>query len=55
MTLERGTLQVLSRELKLAQDGVEQIEAFTSRFSGFDLADGYEVARLVHEQRLPGG
>ncbi len=43
------------RELKLAQDGVEQIEAFTSRFPGFDLADGYEVARLVHEQRLQEG
>jgi 2-keto-4-pentenoate hydratase len=55
MTMESGTLQVLSRELKIAQDGVEQIEPFTSRFSGFDLADGYEVARLVHEQRLQEG
>jgi 2-keto-4-pentenoate hydratase len=55
MTLEHGTLQVLARELKTAQDGVEQIEPFTSRFAGFDLADGYEVARLVHELRIREG
>ena len=55
MTLGRGTLQVLSRELNAAQDGLRQIETFTSRFAGFDLEDGYEVGRLVHEERLRGG
>jgi 2-keto-4-pentenoate hydratase len=52
MTMEHETLQALSRELKAAQDDVGTIETFTSRFPGFELADGYEVARLVHEQRI---
>jgi 2-oxo-3-hexenedioate decarboxylase len=41
--------------MKSAQDSVRQIEPFTSRVPGFDLAAAYEVAELVHRERLKQG
>jgi 2-oxo-3-hexenedioate decarboxylase len=48
-------LRDIAREMKSAQDSVRQVEPFTSRFPGFDLASAYEVARLIHEARVAEG
>lgn len=48
-------LRAIAAEIKAAQDGVRQLETFTSRFPGFDLEAAYEVSRLVHEARLAEG
>lgn len=45
----------IAQEIKAAQDSVLQIEPFTSRIPGFDLAVAYEVAHLVHRARLNEG
>lgn len=46
---------VIAKELIHAQDNNIQIELVTSRFRSFDIDDAYEVARLIHEQRLSQG
>lgn len=48
-------LRRLASEIKGAQDNAHQIEPFTARFPGFDLAAGYEVAHHVHSDRLSEG
>ncbi len=48
-------LRAIAQEMKSAQDGVRQVEPFTSRHPGFDLPAAYEVARLVHEARVADG
>jgi 2-oxo-3-hexenedioate decarboxylase len=41
--------------MKAAQDGVRQIEPFTSQLVGFDVPAAYAVAHLIHETRLHEG
>lgn len=48
-------LHTLALEMKTAQDFVRQIQPFTARFPGFDLAAGYEVSNLIHRERLAEG
>ncbi|MFZ5556167.1 MAG: 2-keto-4-pentenoate hydratase [Pseudomonadota bacterium] len=45
----------LAREMKAAQDEARQVEPFTSRVPGFDLATAYEVAHAIHAARLGEG
>jgi 2-keto-4-pentenoate hydratase len=49
------TPQSIAEEMKSAQDECRQIEPFTARLDGFDNASGYEVARLIHEDRMREG
>lgn len=48
-------LRDIAREMKSAQDSVRQVEPFTSRFPGFDLASAYAIAKLIHEARVAEG
>lgn len=48
-------LDDIARRIKTAQDENTRIEPTTTRFSGFELADAYEVARRIHEARLAEG
>lgn len=45
----------LACEMKAAQDEARQVEPFTSRVPGFDLATAYEVAHAIHAARLGEG
>ncbi|MCH8550883.1 MAG: fumarylacetoacetate hydrolase family protein [Natronospirillum sp.] len=45
----------LALEMKVAQDSAQQLEPFTARYSGFDLAAAYEVADVVHRARMAAG
>ncbi|HUK99645.1 MAG TPA: decarboxylase [Nitrospirota bacterium] len=49
------SVQTIAREIKAAQDKTTQLTPFTSRFSDFDAASAYEVARLIHETRMSEG
>ncbi|HKA14890.1 MAG TPA: hypothetical protein VKH41_07725 [Myxococcota bacterium] len=48
-------LEAIAHEMKAAQDLCKQIEPLSGRVSGFDIAQAYEVARLVHEARIREG
>jgi 2-oxo-3-hexenedioate decarboxylase len=48
-------LLALAQEIKAAQDTARQLEPFSARFPGFDLAAAYEVAAHVHRARLAEG
>ena len=48
-------LRALAQEMKSAQDEARQIAPFTSRLSGFDDAVAYDVAHLVHQERINAG
>jgi 2-oxo-3-hexenedioate decarboxylase len=48
-------IHALALEMKAAQDGVCQIQPFTTRLRGFDLAAAYEVSELIHLARLAEG
>ena len=48
-------LDALAQEIKVAQDSVQQVQPFTSRFRDFDLSNAYRVANLVHRARLDEG
>ena len=48
-------LRAIAQEMKAAQDEVRQIAPFTSRFTGFDNEAAYNVARLIHDQRVEEG
>ncbi len=50
-----GNLEAIADEMKAAQDLCHQIEPLTERLSGFDNAAAYEVARLIHEERVREG
>lgn len=45
----------IAREVKHAQDHALALTPFTARYADFDIPAAYEVARLVHEQRLADG
>ena len=47
--------EAIAREMRSAQDAATQIAPFTSRLAGFDLPAAYEVARLIHEERVLAG
>lgn len=48
-------LQAIADEIRLARDGVRQIEPITSRRPDFDLRAAYAVLHLNHEARLREG
>jgi len=48
-------VHAIAREMKSAQDEARQIEPFTSRLRGFDVATAYEVAHMIHRARLEAG
>ena len=48
-------LRAIAHEMKAAQDEVRQIAPFTSRLSGFDDAIAYDVAHLIHQERINEG
>ena len=48
-------LHEIARELKRAQDDSFQIHSITSRYFDFNLAQAYEVAHLIHKQRVEDG
>jgi 2-keto-4-pentenoate hydratase len=48
-------LRRLAREMKAAQDGARQIEPLTTSVPDFDLTAAYEVAHLIHRERLAEG
>ena len=48
-------LDGLAREMKAAQDTVQQIPPLTTRLPAFDLAAGYDVAHRIHRARLAEG
>jgi len=41
--------------MKAAQDSARQVEPFTTRLADFDLSAAYEVANLIHRERLAEG
>ncbi len=48
-------LYAIAQQVKAAQDLCMQIEPLTARVHGFDINAAYEVARLVHEERIREG
>lgn len=48
-------LDAIALEMKAAQDSAQQIQPFTKRVEGFDLASAYDVAALIHRARLAEG
>ena len=48
-------LHAIAQQMKAAQDEVRQIEPFTSRVQGYDVASAYAVAHLIHAARLAEG
>ncbi len=48
-------LRSIVLEMKAAQDSKRQVEPFTTRFPNFDLSTAYEVAHLLHQERLAEG
>jgi 2-keto-4-pentenoate hydratase len=48
-------LQAIAVEMKAAQDSADQLEPFTSRIPGFDMAAAYAVADQIHRTRVNGG
>jgi 2-keto-4-pentenoate hydratase len=48
-------LRALAHEMKAAQDSARQIKPFTARLPFFDLSSAYEVAHLIHLERLAEG
>lgn len=48
-------LEAIAREMKAAQDAARQVEPFTARVRGFDMAAAYTVAELMHTARLAEG
>ena len=48
-------LPSIAREIKSAQDSSTQIEPFSSRPAGLDMASGYDIGRINHLQRLQEG
>ena len=48
-------LQAIARQIKNAQDQGLQLTQITSQYAGFDMADAYVVADLIHAMRLAEG
>lgn len=48
-------LRTVAQRMKAAQDEARQIEPLTSELSDFEVASAYEVAHLIHEQRMSEG
>ena len=48
-------LDAIAREMKAAQDSVQQIEPFSDRIRGFDLSSAYQVAARIHRARISQG
>lgn len=48
-------LRAIASQIKAAQDRVWSLDPITARWSGFDVASAYAVARLIHEARLAEG
>lgn len=48
-------LSELARQMKRAQDEAQQIEPFSIRVDGFDVASAYDVAYIIHRERLREG
>jgi len=53
--LPESDLRAIANEMKSAQEQVRQIEPFSTRYNGFDLASAYAVAHLIHEARVADG
>ena len=45
-------LRAIAQEMKAAQDEVRQMAPLTSQLSGFDDAVAYDVAHLIHQERI---
>lgn len=45
-------LRELALELKRSQDAATQVEPLTTRIPAFDLTAAYEVAKLIHQERV---
>jgi len=48
-------IKEIAIELKEAQDDCTQLDPITSRFLNFSIADAYDAAHLIHQQRLEEG
>ena len=48
-------ISAIAGQMKAAQDGVRQIEPFSSGPGTFDTSSAYEVSHLIHEARLAEG
>src|SRR5260221_1742295 len=48
-------LRAIAQEIQTAQKEVRQISPLTSRLSGFDEAVAYDVAHLIHQERINEG
>lgn len=48
-------LRALALQMKMAQDSARQVEPFTARLPDFDLSAAYEVAHVVHRERMAEG
>lgn len=53
--MQKIDLQLIAAEIKSAQDEGIQLEPITARYPDFDIADAYQVANLIHQQRLEQG
>jgi 2-oxo-3-hexenedioate decarboxylase len=53
--LPETELRTIADEIKSAQEEVRQIEPFSARHDGFDMASAYAVAHLNHEARVAAG
>ena len=55
MQITSAMKMVSAAKLKKAQDDGRQLEPITSRFLDFNIADAYQAAHLIHQQRLKEG
>ncbi|HET9702291.1 MAG TPA: fumarylacetoacetate hydrolase family protein [Burkholderiales bacterium] len=53
--LANHELEGIAQEMRAAREQARQIEPFTSRISGFDLAAAYAVGGLIHRLRVEQG
>jgi len=53
--MDSSTRRVLAAEIKAAQDGRKTLQPISACVPGFDVAQAYAVAHLVHEARIAEG
>lgn len=53
--MQDAMIRTIARELKHAQDDNVQIDPVTSRFKDFSVEKAYQVAGLIHAQRIEKG
>lgn len=53
--LDQQAIETIAGEIRSAREATFSVEPFSSRFSGFELADAYAVARINHDLQISRG